>query len=255
MSKKNKVGNIVLFNGETIDIAGENFCVIPRKPKQAKLPYSSEEVAEALKVLTVSMSRIGRWNGHLRIPAKLIKEEGYPVSKSQTFTNGLKIGNVPANRRFMFYSVMSHAYLVRDIVIRLFKEGDASGRGLSIEALSLQALLHEIGETVISDIPGPLKKLIKGFIKPIENNIEEIMARDLHLYFPWAPLIKQADMLAQDIEGYYGYDTIVRGVNVSHEFKEEPWMKPALAQAVMITPESFYSTALMSAYKVGNSRV
>lgn len=254
MSKKHQVGNIVLFNGETIDIAGENFCVIPRKSKQVKAPYSDKEVSEALKVLTVSMSRIGRWNGHLRIPAKLIKEEGYTVSKSQTFTNGLKIGNVPANRRFMFYSVMSHAYLVRDIVIRLFKEGDALGKGLGIEALSLQALLHEIGETVISDIPGPLKKLIKGFIKPIENNIEAVMARDLGLDFPWAPLIKKADMLAQDIEGYYGYDTIVRGVNVSREFKEEPWMKPALAKAVMVTPETFHSDLMATVYKAGHCR-
>lgn len=243
------VGNIVLFNGTTINIAGEDFHVIPHGNDE-KEGYSEAELLEALKVLTVSMSRIGRWNGHLRIPARLISKQGYQVSACQTFTNGIRIGKVPANRRFMFYSVMHHVLLVKDIVLRLLNEKgiESLTNGYSRELLVLQALLHEIGETIISDIPGPLKKLIRGFIKPIENNIEAVMSQDLGIIFPWAPLIKRADMLAQDIEGFYGYDQHVPGVNISKDFEEESWMLPALAKAVMISPDEFFQ-GLLSAYR------
>ena len=63
-----------------------------------------------------------------------------------------------------------------------------------------EGVLHDSSEAYTGDCPGPLKKILGEAYKAIERPIEQAIAIKFNLEYPWPAEIKQADMLAQDIE-------------------------------------------------------
>lgn len=93
-----------------------------------------------------------------------------------------------------FFSVAKHSLMVADICGTIYDDPQ----------LALIALLHDAGESVIGDIPSPVKKLINmnsdGFLKDLED---KILARILeeHVGVCELPdLIHEIDIMARHIE-------------------------------------------------------
>lgn len=142
------------------------------------------------EIMGYGLSNINRWNGHATLGCRFehINPKRIIKSKHNLFVNDLH-----------------HSFLVYFITQDLWPDD---------ENLHLQALLHDAGEVYYGDIIGPLKKQIKEQIRPIEHSIESAIAKRYGLEFPWDSRIKQADLIAQDIEGYLCFDISVGGVNV-----------------------------------------
>ena len=83
------------------------------------------------------------------------------------------------------YPVSSHLVMVSDIVRNL---------GGTLEE-QLQALLHDATESVISDIPAPLKRFLPQ-VKAAEQRIWRAMAKQFKIPAKMSPLVKQADRIA-----------------------------------------------------------
>lgn len=224
---------LVMFSGYCVDISKDNVQI-------------AETADKTLRAVAIASSRIPRWNGHLRLPLALFEEldKATAIPANRIFDNGLEMEPYEDLELYVSYAVMHHSLLV-DRIICQWAEQDIL-HGHDIRQLRLQALLHEIGENIISDIPGPFKAIpeVRGAVKPIERHVEECLAHTIGVDFPWDPIIKSADILAQDIEGYFGYKEHHRDVNVSSDFSYENWMKSALVDSAAEGPVDFYHRVL-----------
>ena len=76
-----------------------------------------------------------------------------------------------------FYSVAEHSVLVSRIVP---------------VGLSLVGLLHDASEAYLGDVSSPLKKLLSEY-RAIEERVEEAIARQFGLSFPYPAAVHEAD--------------------------------------------------------------
>lgn len=83
-----------------------------------------------------------------------------------------------------FYSVAQHSLLVSMLVPH---------------HLALQGLLHDVAEAVLSDMSGPLKKLMPEF-KALERKTEQVILAGFNLPAELDPLVKRADLVALKLE-------------------------------------------------------
>lgn len=77
-----------------------------------------------------------------------------------------------------FYSVAEHAYWV------------------SLEcdpADALEGLLHDTTEAYLSDLVTAVKKLVPEY-KVLEKNMEEVVAKQFGLWYPWPVSVQKADL-------------------------------------------------------------
>lgn len=148
----------------------------------------------SLDGITHSMANIPRWNGHMQ--------------------------------RYSF-TLMDHSILVCVLLYVTMAGGHKAARwSLSRDetALLQSALLHDSSEAYTGDMPGPLKKLIRGPYKAVENPIEAVIARKFGAPYPWAKAIKIHDILAQDIECVIGFhDSPNRASILTPGFEIKPW--------------------------------
>lgn len=83
----------------------------------------------------------------------------------------------------VFYSVLEHCCLVASLVEPEFRR---------------EALLHDLAEAVIGDIPTPLKQA--GGKAPVMARIEVAVARRFAFQWPTSPAVKRADHVALHVE-------------------------------------------------------
>lgn len=67
-----------------------------------------------------------------------------------------------------------------------------------------EAYAHDMVESHTGDAPGPWKRLIGEPYKVHERKVETVFAARYKLRFPWPAVIKEMDILAQDIEATLG---------------------------------------------------
>lgn len=79
-----------------------------------------------------------------------------------------------------FYSVAQHCVLVSRLLP---------------PHLAMQGLLHEVGEAVMGDMAGPLKRLFPEF-KALEHRVEAVILAGFGLPATLDPLVKRADLVA-----------------------------------------------------------
>lgn len=60
---------------------------------------------------------------------------------------------------------------------------------------ALEGLMHDAAEAYVGDVASPLKALIRDAYKPIEHNIEQALATQHGLWFPFPAAIKHADLV------------------------------------------------------------
>lgn len=118
-------------------------------------------------------------------------------------------------KHYSHWSVLHHSLMVYYLLKHFYPESP----------FLLEALLHDASEAYTGDMPGPLKKLIREAYKPIEHQIEKVIAIHCRAQWPWAPVIKEMDLLSQDIEGFMGFDVIIPDLNVRKGFVFEEWHK------------------------------
>ena len=143
--------------------------------------------------LLSSMRVIPRWNGHARLSVH--REHNRDI-----IHDILNPGEL--------WCLLQHTLLVYELIKKHHQQHP------KLDILLLSAILHDGVEIVIGDIVGPFKRLNAESIKPYEKQYEKLLAERYGCPYPWAPEIKQADLIAQDIEGYYGFVNHVEGVNV-----------------------------------------
>lgn len=196
---------IVLFNGTVVDTAN---------PSSDAFSYHS---------IATSLFNIPRWNGHLRLSADWNPDRVISDGNGEFYT---------------FYSVMSHCVLVASCVYHIcLSDGMATP-----DSIAQDCYLHEIPEMLIGDIPGPFKRPIKPHVRPIEDNIMSLAYKALNLTMPdesQRALIKRSDIMAQDIEAYFGIKKLIRGVTLSNNWSFCDWMSDALRYAARATPADF----------------
>ncbi len=213
--------HVILFDGTDVNV------------------FSPRTEAFEPKRFAVSLFNIQRWNGHLRVPGT------FSLSPARSLDDG-------AGQNYAFYSDLAHSILVALCVQRSMDDDVTRRRRVR------QALMHEASEVIIGDMVGPFKRQIKDRVKPFERRIDAKAfgtIRDtindgtdfppLHpvdLMIPEgedAYYLKQADIMAQDIEAWAGQKAHIPGVNVSRHFRENRWMIPALAYAINVTPDGY----------------
>lgn len=79
-----------------------------------------------------------------------------------------------------FYSVAEHCVLVSRLLP---------------PHLAMQGLLHEVGEAVMGDMAGPLKRIFPEF-KALEHRVEAVILEGFGLPATLDPLVKRADLVA-----------------------------------------------------------
>lgn len=128
--------------------------------------------------------KIPRWNGHLR--------DGFD------------------------WMLGHHSILVRELLLKAYPEHADQ---------SFEALMHDAGvETFFGDMPGPLKRLLGESYKTLERRAEQVFASKAGLAYPWHPIIKTCDLLAQDIEACHGIAPVPERTRIlSDGFILEPW--------------------------------
>jgi len=94
-----------------------------------------------------------------------------------------------------FYSVAQHCVLVADVV--------------QDETLKLTALLHDASEAYLSDIARPVKMMPKfgDLYREYEERLEQAIAKNFGLEWPWPKEIKEADNIllrAEQIDLMFG---------------------------------------------------
>jgi len=80
-----------------------------------------------------------------------------------------------------FYSVAQHCVLVSEIVP---------------PGLALQGLLHDAAEAYTGDVVGPMKGLLNGFKRDIEEPTEAALFQQLGVSYPMDPWVKTGDLTA-----------------------------------------------------------
>lgn len=85
-----------------------------------------------------------------------------------------------------FYSVAEHCWWVSMMVH---------------PEMALEGLLHDASESVLGDIPKPLKRIMPQY-NEMEQKLEENIARQYGIRFPYPPEIKETDsrMLVTELE-------------------------------------------------------
>lgn len=93
------------------------------------------------------------------------------------------------------------------------------------EEIALEALHHDDSESVMKDIPKPLKCMLPGY-SDIEHTVEADMFRRLKLQFPMDKRIKIADniMLVTEMEDLQGRTNVPGYEHIKRApFKIVPW--------------------------------
>jgi uncharacterized protein len=96
------------------------------------------------------------------------------------------------------YSVAQHCMLVCDLAKQVGQDSE-----LYTKRIKLLALLHDADEAYISDIPSPVKQMLKPDIITVENRIMSAIYSKLNIQTPTATekwRIKKYDNQAFDIE-------------------------------------------------------
>lgn len=88
-----------------------------------------------------------------------------------------------------------HSLLVHDLLQKYRPEQAEFGP---------EALCHDGSEVLTGDPPGPFKRLLGEAYKVHERKYDSCMAEQFGLYYPWPRVIKEMDILSQDIEGSMG---------------------------------------------------
>lgn len=83
-----------------------------------------------------------------------------------------------------FYSVAQHSVIMAQSILLV------TGNPI----VAMQALMHDASEAYIGDIISPLKRKVKDIVKPIEDNIEQVIFKALHIPYPLDPLVKKVDI-------------------------------------------------------------
>ena len=112
-----------------------------------------------------------------------------------------------------FYSVAQHSVLVARIVAANAAV-DAEFDEAAYNMVCAQALFHDASESVLADIPSPMKRLLPQY-KALETNVQGWMMRKLGLPEGDHKLVKVADKVACATESLY-----LMGENV------EPQLQP-----------------------------
>jgi len=89
-----------------------------------------------------------------------------------------------------FYSVAEHCCLVSDWVWRKLKGEMGHDRRCST---ALAALMHDASEAYLVDIPKPIKPYLTNYAE-LEQQIEVVVADKYGFEYPYAKLIKEADV-------------------------------------------------------------
>lgn len=122
-----------------------------------------------------------------------------------------------------FYSVAQHSYYVSQMVPK---------------DVALEGLLHDMAESISSDIPSPAKQYILG-AKEFDNRFTEDMFRKFNLKWPMPPEVHEADLRMLFTEGRQlmpncDIENWQDASNVkSYDFKITPW-KPAMAKQMYL---------------------
>lgn len=212
---------VILFDGLDVDV------------------FAPRRDAFEPKRFATALYNIQRWNGHLRIPGV------FSLGVARTLDDGDGLN-------YAFYSDLAHSILVALCLQRTMEDGVARRR------MVRQALMHEASEVIIGDMVGPFKRQIKERVKPFERRIDAtafgvirelinegtdlppLHPADLHVAEgEEGYLLKQADIMAQDIEAWVGQRAHIRGVNISQDFSEKRWMIPALIYAINSSPDDY----------------
>ena len=90
-----------------------------------------------------------------------------------------------------FWSIGQHSCLVHDIVAAM-KTATVSKRK--------QALIHDAAEAYMPDFPSPLKWWMRSCgndeLFKLENRVDAAICKHFDIQYPWAPEIKEADLVA-----------------------------------------------------------
>ena len=115
-----------------------------------------------------------------------------------------------------FYSVAQHSVLVSLIVP---------------PACAWEALFHDCAESVMKDIPKPLKRLLPDY-QALEHKVEVAILAKLGISLPLHPSIKEADLILLMTEK--------RDLMPPHDHLEWPGVLPMLATIVPLAPVEAY---------------
>jgi hypothetical protein len=95
------------------------------------------------------------------------------------------------------YSVAQHSMLVADLIKQNERDPDV------VQRLQILAMLHDADEAYTSDIPSPVKQLLKPTISQIEHKIMTAIYRHFNIEPPTKKeqsILKYYDILAFEIE-------------------------------------------------------
>jgi hypothetical protein len=107
-------------------------------------------------------------------------------------------------RHFFFDNPAAHDYDPEEIAFNRFTghAGPYSVAQHSVHVMSLLpdklqlcGLLHDAAEAYLGDVASPLKQLIRPLYKPLEDAVEQAIAAQHGLPFPFPPEIKRADLV------------------------------------------------------------
>lgn len=131
-----------------------------------------------------------------------------------------------------FYSVSEHSILVSELAV----EKDPNNKHFL-----LQALFHDAAEAYVSDIPSPVKLLLKPTISNIEDNILNAIYSKFNINIPTVQdkiRLKELDNLALAIEDKYLRNDAWKYIMNKEQNKVLPFMNQD--QAALAFMRQFY---------------
>lgn len=96
----------------------------------------------------------------------------------EDIAQGLSNSSRYAGQPSRFYSISEHCFWCSHMVPSEF---------------ALEALMHDAAESVMTDLPHPLKELLPEY-KAMEHRLEAAIARKYGLIFPYPPIVKEVDI-------------------------------------------------------------
>lgn len=123
------------------------------------------------------------------------------------------------------YSVAQHCVVMHDYLKARAPAYNDQYAKKTVLGWAPEALFHDGSEAYIGDVVSPLKKSLKEY-KPIEERVEEMMAKAFGLTFPWPALIKETDMgmLATEARDLFkGQRAMWTNMPEPFDFEIVPW--------------------------------